>query len=90
MTSRTTATDDDANDANDATQAVPQGAGGATSNADEYAKIRAAHANVTVREKGGMGDRAGREARDAGGRANARATDAARANMRGGVWRAKQ
>merc|ERR1712216_766778 len=27
--------------------AVPQGAGGATSNADEYAKIRATHANVT-------------------------------------------
>ena len=72
MTSRQRATDDDANDANDATQAVPQGAGGATSNADEYAKIRAAHANVTVREKRGWGierdARRGTGEDDAGGR----------------------
>jgi hypothetical protein len=61
-------TDDDATRATNATQAVPQGAGGATSNADEYAKIRATHANVTVREKRRVGDRAGREARDGGGR----------------------
>ena len=72
MTSRQRATDDDANDACDATQAVPQGAGGATSNADEYAKIRAAHANVTVREKRGWGierdARRGTGEDDAGGR----------------------
>jgi len=51
VTTRRWTDDDDARARARRTQAVPQGAGGAVSNADEYAKIRATHANVTVRAR---------------------------------------
>jgi len=40
---------------------VPQGAGGVVTNADEYAKIRAVNASVTVRVKDDARDEGARE-----------------------------
>tara|TARA_Y100001954_G_scaffold72499_3_gene79428 strand:- start:2908 stop:3138 length:231 start_codon:yes stop_codon:yes gene_type:complete len=59
---------------------VPQGAGGVVTNADEYAKIRAVNASVTVRVKDDARDEG---ARERGGNARGAAGSGTRSRGRG-------